>query len=50
MKTVIFILIGVIKHNVSCIINDTDIGKNYGEDFSKSKKICWYYESLGKCY
>ena len=39
-------------HNASCIINDhTRVGKKLWKRFTANpKKICWYYESLGKCY
>ena len=39
-------------HNASCINNDYyRVGEKIWERFSVNKKqICWYYESLGKCY
>ena len=39
-------------HNASCIINDYyRVGKKIWNRFSANKKqVCWYYESLGKCY
>ena len=39
-------------HNASCIINDhSRVGKKLWRRFTANpKKICWYYESLGKCY
>ena len=39
-------------HNASCIINDYyRVGKKIWKRFSANKKqVCWYYESLGKCY
>ena len=39
-------------HNASCIINDYyRVGKKIWNRFSADKKqVCWYYESLGKCY
>jgi len=39
-------------HNASCIINDYHrVGKKIWSRFTaKPKQVCWYYESLGKCY
>ena len=39
-------------HNASCIINDyLRLGKKLWTRFNANpKQICWYYESLGKCY
>ncbi len=39
-------------HNGSCIINDYHrVGKKLWTRFNANpKQICWYYESLGKCY
>ena len=39
-------------HNASCIIDDFHReGKKLWTRFTANpKKICWYYESLGKCY
>ena len=39
-------------HNASCIINDYyRVGKKIWNRFTASpKQVCWYYESLGKCY
>ena len=39
-------------HNASCIINDYyRVGKKIWNRFSANKKqVCWYYESLEKCY
>ena len=39
-------------HNASCIINDYHReGKKLWTRFTANpKQICWYYESLGKCY
>ncbi len=39
-------------HNASCIINDYHHeGKKLWTRFTANpKQICWYYESLGKCY
>ena len=39
-------------HNASCINNDYyRVGEKIWKRFSVNKKqVCWYYESLGKCY
>jgi len=39
-------------HNASCIVNDYGrAGNKLWKRFTaKPKKICWYYDSLGKCY
>ena len=39
-------------HNASCIVNDYGrAGNKLWKRFTaKPKQICWYYDSLGKCY